>query len=189
MSPAVRTTFQAMASLAAAAVSLGCGAAPEPPTTIVVASSPPPAAVPVPAPPPVAEPVPSEVLRCPTARDGKTRYAFCQFGLPWHRAEAHCRELGGHLATIHDRAEDIFVFLEANKYSHERYWIGLNDIRQEGTFEWASGSGSRYTHWEPGEPNDADGNEDCVEINRYHPSDTWNDEPCAQMLRFVCELR
>src|SRR5262245_31174233 len=129
----------AFAALAAAS-SHGCGAAAEPPPTILVAAAPASSlALPEPV-KPAPDPPKSDVLHCPTARDGNRTYAFCPFGLSWHHAEAYCRELHGHLVIIHDRAEDIFVFLEANKHSHERYWIGLNDIRREGTFEWASGS-------------------------------------------------
>jgi hypothetical protein len=172
----------------AVAPTFGCAAA-EPPPTILVAAAPTQAPTAAPLAQNTPEPRKSDVLQCPTARDGNRTYAFCQFGLTWHRAEAYCRELHGHLVTIHDRAEDIFIFLEANKHSHDRYWIGLNDIHREGTFEWASGSPVHYTRWAPGEPNDAGGNEDCVQINRYHPSDEWNDEPCDQLLRFVCEIR
>lgn len=176
-------------ALAVAIPTLGCGAAAEPaPTILVTAPSQTPLDPPAP-PKPALDPRKSEVLHCPTARDGNRTYAFCEFGLTWQRAEAYCRELHGHLVTIHDRAEDIFVFLEANKHSHERWWIGLDDIHREGTFEWASGSPVYYTRWEPGEPNDAGGNEDCVQINRYHPSEGWNDEPCDQLLRFICEIR
>lgn len=182
-------TPRALVLAAVASPLLACGAGAEQAPVILVAAPPASSTPAPPDPPPPPEPRKSDVLRCPTARDGNRTYAFCPFGLSWHRAEAYCRELKGHLVTIHDRAEDIFVFLEANKHSHERWWIGLNDIHREGSFEWASGSPVHYTHWEPGEPNDAGGNEDCAQINRYHPSEGWNDEPCDQLLRFICEIR
>ena len=91
-----------------------------------------------------------------------------------------------HLASIGSLAEDNFVFNSANMISHDKWWIGLNDIAQEGKFVWDGGDPVTFTHWAPNEPNNS-GNEDCVEINRFFPEKTWNDEPCNLALSFVCE--
>jgi hypothetical protein len=34
-----------------------------------------------------------------------------------------------------------------------------------------------YTHWFPGEPNDAGNDEDCLLIHDSYPNGEWNDGP------------
>ena len=64
-----------------------------------------------------------------------------------------------------------------------RFWIGVNDIANEGTFVYdSSGTTIVYENWNPGEPNDS-GGEDCTEIKYGN----WNDMPCTTELSFVCE--
>ena len=71
---------------------------------------------------------------------------------------------------------------------HGRFWLGLNDIEDEGTFVWASSNTSpSFTFWRPGEPNDQWGNEDCVHI--VHDFYAWNDLECSQKLGFICQFR
>jgi Lectin C-type domain len=187
-----RRLLVALLALGAAVPSLGCGAASETPATVVlvaptlaVASDDPPA---VALPPTKPSPLPRGA-ECPTVRHEGRSFSFCQFGLTWGRAEVYCRGLGGHLATLRSDGDNAFVFRQANEYSHEKTWIGLNDLRRKHTFSWADGSAGAYTHWAPGEPNDAGGHEDCGQLNRYFPDDGWNDEDCDQPLLFVCESR
>jgi len=65
-------------------------------------------------------------------------------------------------------------------------FIGLNDIKHEGTFVWEDGTSinSGYSHWQNKQPNN-DHNEDCVEI--LHDNE-WNDRSCYEQQRLVlCE--
>ena len=52
------------------------------------------------------------------------------------------------------------------------FWIGLNDIANEGTYLWDSGEAVGYTNWNPGEPNNSN-NEDAVHM--CCGGGTWND--------------
>jgi hypothetical protein len=113
-------------------------------------------------------------------------YLFCSMERRWLGALGMCVSVGYNLVSIGDAAEDTFVFETANTISHDRWWIGLTDVAREGVFFWSNGSGVTYTNWAPGEPNDA-GNEDCAQINRFYPDDTWNDERCSNRLFFICE--
>ena len=102
----------------------------------------------------------------------------------WTASEAQAVSMGGHLATIRDAAEQIWVCNTFSYYGNidRSLWIGLNDVQQEGTFVWASGQPVTYTNWAPGQPdnNPFYGGEDYVHMvqkgNVYgHPAGTWND--------------
>ena len=67
-------------------------------------------------------------------------------------------------------------------------WIGLSDLDTEGTFIWESGtelSGDVARHWYSGEPNNADGNENCVTVG--HSDGSMNDMPCQAEVKFICQ--
>lgn len=69
-----------------------------------------------------------------------------------------------------------------------RVWIGLNDLTMEGLFEWTSGVNVTYTNWEMGQPNNGQGQENCVALPGLNTIDQWDDTNCVQALPFVCEL-
>ena len=57
------------------------------------------------------------------------------------------------------------------------YWIGLNDIESEGTWNWSeSDTTPVYTNWDYNEPNNLAGNEDCV--RKSYKSSKWLDWNC-----------
>ena len=73
----------------------------------------------------------------------------------WEESQATSISLGGHLATINTEEENRFIVnsvlkddviynsvkgdLSGNNSTVPRAWIGLNDIKNEGTYEWISG--------------------------------------------------
>ena len=93
------------------------------------------------------------------------------------------------MLTIDDSSENTWADDTADTFSTSKWWIGLNDISSEGSFVWEDGSSVSFTNWHSGEPNNGGGGEDCTQLNRYHPTQTWNDEPCGQGLPFVCEYQ
>ncbi|XP_078607085.1 uncharacterized protein LOC144879470 [Branchiostoma floridae x Branchiostoma japonicum] len=112
----------------------------------------------------------------------------------FRRAKTICEREGGRLAVLQDEETDLFIRKKIRKLPYERtlrYWIGLSDVQEEGTFVWTDGTeltASDYTHWRPGNPDNAvvgDG-EDCVEI-RQELDYMWNDVDCRKKRHFVCE--
>jgi hypothetical protein len=126
---------------------------------------------------------------CTSATFEGHTYLFCPVHSTWSEALATCKNAGIHLASIGSPEEDDFVFQTANTLSNEKWWMGFNDIAEEGKFVWENGNPVTFTNWEPEqpEPNDSGGNEDCGQINRYFPNNFWNDEPCRLLLYFICE--
>ncbi|PCJ55144.1 MAG: hypothetical protein COA70_02520 [Planctomycetota bacterium] len=92
----------------------------------------------------------------------------------WTDAEATAIQMGGHLVTVNDAAENTWGWDEFNWLGSGNLWIGLNDINQEGTFEWANGEVFNYQYWHWSEPNDLNGVEDyCCMWGWY--AGNWND--------------
>ena len=114
-------------------------------------------------------------------------YQLCTTPSDWVSARDTCRATGYELVTINDAAENSFVDGQADARSTDRWWIGFNDISSEGAWTWASGQPVTYAPWGGGEPNNGGGNEDCGQINRFHPALTWNDEPCSTGYPYICE--
>ncbi|XP_066015649.1 macrophage mannose receptor 1-like [Pocillopora verrucosa] len=100
----------------------------------------------------------------------------------WQDARQACQRIrGGDLASIHSAAENDFI----TRHVSGICWIGLNDLRAEGNFQWSDGSSFVYKNYSNNEPNDIHGQEDCIEINWW--SNGWNDLNCGRTLCYVCK--
>ena len=69
-------------------------------------------------------------------------------------------------------------------------WIGASDIKTEGNFVYVDGvrATQQNTRWHTGQPDNARGIEDCVDINKAGwPDNSANDESCAYRAFALCE--
>jgi hypothetical protein len=108
---------------------------------------------------------------------------------PSHQAHATakrtCTGYGGTLAGPLTEADQATLKNAlAARFAPRRFWIGLNDAAEEGTWAWSSGARGDHEEWQSGEPNDYQ-KEDCVEV--YADTWTWNDFDCGAPKAFVCE--
>jgi gliding motility-associated-like protein len=88
-------------------------------------------------------------------------------------AQAFAQTLGANLISIQSAAENQCIIEALNNMGQTGViWIGLTDEGSEGTFYWYDQSPITYTNWAPGEPNNAGGNENYVQI---YPDGLWND--------------
>ncbi|KAL7856195.1 hypothetical protein AOLI_G00197990 [Acnodon oligacanthus] len=111
----------------------------------------------------------------------------------WSESRQDCRARGADLVIINSREEQEFV--EMIRKGQEA-WIGLSD-REENSWKWVDGSTLNTRFWCSGEPNNYEGNEDCV-ITGYVPQDgrpvidvlnTWNDITCSIQISWICEKK
>ena len=110
----------------------------------------------------------------------------------WQASQEFCQNWGGNLAmhgvkTLENRKK-IIEMMSINI----AFWIGGNDIASEGNWIWINGgrASSSELVWMSGEPNNVDGNEDCVAVigNTQRPTLglAW-DSPCTSSFRGLCE--
>ena len=111
----------------------------------------------------------------------------------WPAAEAIAVSLGGHLATINNAAETLWVYNTFGSYGGGDYtmWIGCNDEVNEGEWHWTSGWGGTYSNWSPGQPDNYGGAEDHVWMwspAHGQPPGSWNDGPGSFIEPAVIEI-
>ena len=92
----------------------------------------------------------------------------------WTDSENAAIQLGGHLVTVSDAAENEWVRSTFINYGgvNRNFWIGFSDAAVEGDWVWASGEPVTYTNWSSGNPDNVN-NEDYA----YMSSTVgfWND--------------
>ncbi|KAL9703550.1 hypothetical protein quinque_007068 [Culex quinquefasciatus] len=110
----------------------------------------------------------------------------------WHLCESY----GFELATVKSPSEDVQLKMaieEADPKQVGPWWVAGTDLGLEGHFVWLTtgkpiGYQTGYRNFGPGEPNNLNGMEHCVEVG--HPNGTfWNDKNCDVKRRFICEAR
>jgi hypothetical protein len=111
-------------------------------------------------------------------------------GIDWPSARAAAQAASyagvtGHLATLTSVDEVKFISARVvnNAGGDEHFWLGAYqdhtapDYREPaGGWRWVTGEPFVYANWNPGEPNNTDGDEDVVELARVI-GDRWNDLP------------
>ena len=64
------------------------------------------------------------------------------------------------------------------------FWLGINDIDIEGTFQYATGGNLVFTNWGVGRPDNYGGAQDCVYIYLKQ----WDDDNCENKHASICEM-
>ena len=117
---------------------------------------------------------------------GNLFYKIYNTKLNYGDAKAQCESDGAFLAIPRSENENDFFAGHFSTEWNGGFWIGINDIEQEGHFVAVDGRGISWTNWGTNEPNGG-ANEDAVEIRPYRRND-WNDLNASNSKRFVCSL-
>ena len=65
------------------------------------------------------------------------------------------------------------------------YWVGATDLLVENEWVWMNSNRRiSFRDWLPGEPNNDNGNGNCLVINYHH---RWNDGECKSSIHYICE--
>ena len=76
---------------------------------------------------------------------------------------------------------------DSNNEAMYGVWTGLNDITTEDLFHWPNGGQVTYERWSEGQPDNAHGYQNCVQMKV--DDGTWDDESCGKRLPFLCEKK
>jgi len=123
------------------------------------------------------------------------RFVAVSQGKNWADAQAHCESTyGTNLATAQD--DDEYSQLVAMYGELQDFWVGLNDLEEEGIWGWKSGyecsNGNcddlTWWHEETAEPNNA-GDEDCAVVHLWGDTAEYEfaDRACWDTVKFVCD--
>uniref|UniRef100_A0A8C5PHP6 C-type lectin domain-containing protein n=1 Tax=Leptobrachium leishanense TaxID=445787 RepID=A0A8C5PHP6_9ANUR len=105
----------------------------------------------------------------------------------WMKARSFCIKKGSDLVVITSQEEQLYLMSIANMIN--RYWIGLNDEEEEGTWTWVDGTDYKtsFKFWKKGEPNDYMTKEDCAHL---WIDGEWNDVHCTfDRCYAICERK
>ncbi|XP_077975478.1 collectin-46-like [Styela clava] len=118
---------------------------------------------------------------------GKYRYLFGDSVINWEAAKSFCEAKSSRLAAKGMRDTQVrkqIIELVRNKLG--RYWIGLNDIQQEGRYVYSDGviASNSNTQFISGEPNHSG---DCLSFQTTHNRVGVDDVPCTATYPALCE--
>ncbi|XP_060720545.1 C-type lectin domain family 4 member M-like isoform X2 [Tachysurus vachellii] len=102
----------------------------------------------------------------------------------WADSRQDCKNRGADLVIINSTEEEEFISLHLDI---RHAWIGLSDREMEGVWKWVDGTNLTTGFWMAGEPNNSNGDEDCVEILGALKIKIWNDVQCSTKLYWTCE--
>ncbi|XP_076468347.1 lactose-binding lectin l-2-like [Babylonia areolata] len=118
---------------------------------------------------------------------GEFCFHFMKETYNWFDAKLTCQSMGGYLAedSSPSRHEMLKGLVQTHGATSQLTWIGLQDFAEENVFVWDhSGVRAEHFFWRPTEPQDRDGEEDCVALHHG----LWDDMNCEDKhVHFICE--
>ncbi|XP_026156670.1 galactose-specific lectin nattectin-like [Mastacembelus armatus] len=128
---------------------------------------------------------------------GRMCYYFSKIRASWQESRDKCERLRGDLVKIESWEEQEFLderLKEKMEYDEDKFWIGLTDSVQEGTWVWVDGSTLITSFWSMSEPDNWNKEnpvgEDCVRMGEQGASNglkIWFDRACNSPNKSICE--
>ena len=108
------------------------------------------------------------------------------------KAAEKCKEFHSD-ASLYEPPNKQHSDLVFNLLSKEHHWIGIHDRNEENTWVYLSTNESiSFANWQKNRPDNHGNNEDCAEFGGSFSAEKerlWNDLPCGNKQRFVCEKK
>ena len=124
----------------------------------------------------------SEICKPGWSYFGGICYSTSKICNTWTEAQKACNSYHANLVRIRNQEENVYV---QHRLNGAKGWIGLTDLRTEGTFEWADNQPVNFTHWAKNQPNNFR-NEDCVHTLGVRHGFMWNDVDCNSCHNYTC---
>lgn len=104
----------------------------------------------------------------------------------YETAKTTCELYWADLSYFDNQAE-YDQFLKFIDTGNENLWIGVSRSNSQTGWSTVTTKEYKFQSWARGEPNNADGRENCVEYSAWHKD--WNDQDCSDKNRFVCRVK
>ena len=139
------------------------------------------------------------ILGCPVGwhKYDEKCLKYFQTQKTWKEASESCKKISSRsdLVSVPDAATNEFILTKvatADQDKVGRVWTGGHQ-NSAGTWVWSDGSRWSYADWYPGEPNNAGGDEDYLEIiTLNYPTakykGKWNDHRNSHKAAYICQL-
>ncbi|XP_068711105.1 uncharacterized protein [Montipora foliosa] len=114
----------------------------------------------------------------------------------WSQANDYCKSSSGGSGTgrlisilSENENENVTQWWSSLSHSKGHYFIGLNDMAAEGTFQWVDGTDALYTNWKGKNGPNNNKNKNCVRIRTQNEKNhgKWEIKSCEHSSRFICE--
>nr|XP_033798851.1 mannose-binding protein-like [Geotrypetes seraphini] len=102
----------------------------------------------------------------------------------YEKARRVCSRAGGLVAAPRTADENHALQEMVLKYNKQAF-LGITDIQIEGTFQYSTGEEITYSNWNVNEPNNVNGNEECVALRS---DGKWYDIICTNKMLLICEF-
>lgn len=115
-------------------------------------------------------------------------YYIYDTNFPRATAVDFCAKMGGHLAVIDSATKNSYIQKVISQCSSKSYMIDGSDAAKEGVWKFNTGETISYTNWNGSEPNNANNNENYIEI--VAETGKWDDiNDKGYITRgFICEV-
>lgn len=102
-------------------------------------------------------------------------YQIVNEAISWTDAKERCELMGGHLVTIADEGEQLFVESIIQEYQDvDNFWTGGYLDKYSGEWVWIDGTPFEYTNWDDGQPDFHQNEEFYIRLtNKDIYYDTW----------------
>ncbi len=119
----------------------------------------------------------------------KHYYKLVRGKITWREAQLRCQQMGGYLAVVGSQEEAKFIAghtktREKDEDKWLRMWLGL--VRRANGWHWINGEPTRFNFFAPSQPDNALGNEYCVQTA---DDGRWQDaaDDAGNNDGFICE--
>ncbi|XP_026473310.1 C-type lectin lectoxin-Thr1-like [Ctenocephalides felis] len=123
---------------------------------------------------------------------GEKKFIIVHGNKNWFYAKSFCENVvGGKLAAIENvqQYHDLREFARETYSKQAQFWIAGNNILNISTFQWhlCDAKEMSFQKWAPGQPDNYNEEENCVEALFNSKIEGWNDVSCLKGRHFICE--
>ncbi|ESO95590.1 hypothetical protein LOTGIDRAFT_175133 [Lottia gigantea] len=81
--------------------------------------------------------------------------------------------------------EIVFTIKGRREGDNQSVYVGAHRTLDDSRLDWINGGTVDESFWQPGEPNNESGDENCVEVQSTGP---FNDKSCFTLSGYICQI-